>query len=336
MATQIYLGNPPENIKKWIKENYKSKKNVPLHFTANEPESSVSLMALDYNTDEQCESWCSFVYSTDEMKTWNDYTIGQIIYLDNCENKTVYIQAKYGDTEDNPNKNGLADYTYWEEEDNYAIIKYHQFVMEGSIKAGGNIQFLLDNTGSRMDVTTCCYSYMFSYCTSLTQAPELPATTLADRCYYAMFLGCSSLTQAPELPATSLAVDCYNRMFAYCSSLTQAPELPATTLSYCCYSNMFVDCTSLTQAPELPATTLAESCYAYMFWGCKLPFTFPDKTFDEMVDLIQDQWLIGEYWYYYDEEDNEVIINPVEIICSDKTMLATFDIDEYTWTLTEK
>jgi hypothetical protein len=22
MATQIYLGNPPENIKKWIEENY--------------------------------------------------------------------------------------------------------------------------------------------------------------------------------------------------------------------------------------------------------------------------------------------------------------------------
>ena len=37
---------------------------------------------------------------------------------------------------------------------------------------------------------------MFSACTSLTQAPELPATTLADSCYFAMFYNCSSLTQA--------------------------------------------------------------------------------------------------------------------------------------------
>ena len=29
-----------------------------------------------------------------------------------------------------------------------------------------------------------CYNSMFSGCTSLTQAPALPATTLADFCYY--------------------------------------------------------------------------------------------------------------------------------------------------------
>lgn len=273
MSTEIYLGYPPENIKKWIKENYNSKKNVPLHFTANEPNSSVSLMVLDYNTDEQCDSWCEFVYSTDEMKTWNDYD-GHIIYLDNCENKTMYIQAKYGDTEDNPNRNGLTNYIY-------DANKYHQFVMESSIKAGGNIQFLLDNTGSRMDVTPYCYQCIFKGCTSLTQAPALPATTLANSCY----------------------------------------------------SNMFYGCSSLTQAPELPATTLAGSCYYSMFVSCKSPFTFPDKTFDEVASLIQEQYLFGEYNWY---DENGDVVNPIEIICSDKTMLATLDEDEYTWTLTEK
>jgi hypothetical protein len=34
-----------------------------------------------------------------------------------------------------------------------------------------------------------------------------------------MFEGCSSLTTAPELPATSLANYCYWRMFENCSSL---------------------------------------------------------------------------------------------------------------------
>ena len=113
-----------------------------------------------------------------------------------------------------------------------------------------------------------CYASMFSGCTSLTQAPALPATTLADYCYYDMFNGCTSLTQAPALPATTLASSCYMQMFSGCTSLTQAPDLPATTLEISCYMQMFYDCTSLTQAPALPATTLAYYCYAVMFNGC--------------------------------------------------------------------
>ena len=60
-----------------------------------------------------------------------------------------------------------------------------------------------------------------------------------------MFSGCSSLTTAPSLPATKLANDCYNSMFRSCSSLTTAPELPATTLAASCYKEMFNRCSSL-------------------------------------------------------------------------------------------
>ena len=65
--------------------------------------------------------------------------------------------------------------------------------MEGSIKADGNIQFLLENTGTKMDVPEYCYYKMFRGCTSLTQTPALPATTLADSCYRYMFNGCKNL-----------------------------------------------------------------------------------------------------------------------------------------------
>ena len=68
-----------------------------------------------------------------------------------------------------------------------------------------------------------------------------------DRCYYSMFEGCTSLTQAPNLPATTLARSCYNNMFFYCTSLTKAPELPATTLANYCYSYMFDNCTKFTE-----------------------------------------------------------------------------------------
>ena len=125
-------------------------------------------------------------------------------------------------------------------------------------------------------LTGWCYSYMFSNCTRLTTAPELPATTLAQYCYQNMFQGCTGLTRAPELTATTLANSCYQGMFRDCSSLTTAPALPATTLANYCYQNMFQGCTGLTKAPELTATTLANSCYNYMFAGCTRLITAPE------------------------------------------------------------
>ena len=74
---------------------------------------------------------------------------------------------------------------------------------------------------------------MFESCTSLAQAPKLPATTLADYCYNSMFFNCTSLTQAPKLPATTLANRCYYSMFGRCVSLTQAsfPNLEKETVT---------------------------------------------------------------------------------------------------------
>ena len=83
-----------------------------------------------------------------------------------------------------------------------------------------------------------------------------------------MFNGCTSLTTAPALPATVMANNCYLNMFQNCTSLTTAPALPATTLASGCYNGMFYNCANLTTAPALPATTLASSCYGYMFSGC--------------------------------------------------------------------
>ena len=143
------------------------------------------------------------------------------------------------------------------------ICKY--FIMTGSIAASGNIMSLVNFSDS---VLNYGLSSLFRNCSSLTSAPELPATTLGTYCYSYMFMGCTSLTTAPELPATTLKESCYSNMFNGCTSLIQAPELPATTLEKYCYADMFEGCTSLTQAPELPATTLINYCYEYMFSGC--------------------------------------------------------------------
>ena len=129
-----------------------------------------------------------------------------------------------------------------------------------------------------------CYSNMFRGCTSLTSAPELPATKLAYECYYGMFQGCKSLTDAPELKATTLAINCYSSMFQGCTSLTDAPELKATELALSCYESMFQGCTSLTDAPELPATTLANNCYTFMFYGCTSLTAAPELKATTLAD----------------------------------------------------
>ena len=103
----------------------------------------------------------------------------------------------------------------------------YRFVFTGTsalkIACEGNIENLLDYTivssGNHPGMGTYCYDGMFYGCTSLTTAPELPATTLAVSCYNGMFYGCTSLTTAPELPATTLADYCYYYMFNGCTKI---------------------------------------------------------------------------------------------------------------------
>ena len=77
---------------------------------------------------------------------------------------------------------------------------------------------------------------MFEECSSLTTAPELPATTLTDYCYQEMFSGCSSLTTAPELPAKTLVNYCYYNMFKGCTKLNYIKMLATNVnASWCLY-----------------------------------------------------------------------------------------------------
>ncbi len=175
---------------------------------------------------------------------WEDYTKGAQIDL---ENEGDYVRFSGTGTKFNSSKH---------------------FSITGKVACSGNVMSLRLNGGRIQGLENLCFRYMFSGCTGLTTAPDLPETDLKAGCYNYMFNGCTSLTTAPELPATTLAESCYNSMFMGCTSLTTAPELPATTLAESCYSYMFNGCTSLTTAPELWATSLAVSCYNYMFSGC--------------------------------------------------------------------
>ena len=188
-----------------------------------------------------------------DYKTWNDYTSGTEIELNPKDR--VYIKS---------------DYVL----DESTTPKFNFTNANGTrLRARGNIASLIYGTNDAYvnkytSTERYCYRNMFSGCTSLVQAPELPATKLTEYCYSGMFEQCNSLVQAPELPATTLARECYSYMLWYCASLTQVPELPATTLARECYKYMFGYCKSLTQVPDLPAMILADNCCEGMFSSC--------------------------------------------------------------------
>ena len=166
---------------------------------------------------------------------------------------------------------------------------YKNFNITGSIAASGNIMSLLNFSDALQ-----YYEFygLFKNCTSLTQAPELPATTLGQGSYHSMFYGCTALTTAPELPATTLTNNCYAEMFRDCTALTSAPTLPSTSLAQFCYEGMFRNCTSLITAPELPATILADYCYYWLFDSCeKLNYVKAMFTTIQTNDLTS--WLNG-------------------------------------------
>ena len=225
MTTEIYLGNPPQYVIDWIRKRFQpSELGIPLYFEGQEPDATVALIMWndeEYVKETYSQQLCHIEYSTDNMQIWQMYD-GRTINLDECANNRAYFRAPEGQ----PNTNG---FTFNVEHEYYGHVNMiYSFEVNNAVAAGGNIQFLLESTGTRTTVPSKAFRRMFGYnnadtmlytCQTLTKAPLLPATTLADYCYANMFEGCSSLTAAPVLPATTLADCCYDGMFYNCENL---------------------------------------------------------------------------------------------------------------------
>ena len=87
----------------------------------------------------------------------------------------------------------------------------------------------------------------------------LPVVTLTNCCYRGMFANATGLTEAPEIPATTLATSACCYMFENCA-ITKAPELPALTVPSYCYRGMFTGCTSLNYIKCLATNISASNC----------------------------------------------------------------------------
>ena len=178
-------------------------------------------------------------YSTDAT-TWTTWDGSSSTAISSGEGNVLYLRGKNN--------------THISSTDGRTYSKF-VFTTTGTIACTGDIRTLLDyEDPSNTTMDEYCYYYMFFNCTSLTSAPTLPATALANSCYTGMFYNCTSLTTIPRLPATTLASSCYTSMFYNCTSLTTIPALPATTLATSCYQNMFNGCTNI----KLSATQVDE------------------------------------------------------------------------------
>ena len=268
--------------------------------------------------------------STDDGKTWTDYT--------STANGTTIATLNMGEK---VLIKGNNDTYYTRGSGSWDSGNYFNcFTASNQIDINGNIMSLIygDNFKEQYSfpsgTTNNFYSMFENSPVVSAENLVLPATTLANACYANMFNGCTSLTTAPKLPATTLASNCYNWMFANtnvlpdCSNIDFTSEtvvssgglkglfsgtkvtdsdldrllpknangkycLPATTLTDSCYYSMFYGCTSLTTAPVLPATTLAQSCYYEMFYGCTSLTTAPVLPATTLAQSCYDEMFYG-------------------------------------------
>lgn len=193
-----------------------------LTFTATQANSTVAMTAVGSAPSVSLE------YTTDGS-TWNDFIVGTTtVTLANVGDKMA-VRAK-------TTNSGMA--IRWD--------KYNMFVMTGKIAASNSIMYLLKNNGDLDTIgSSDCFNSLFFGCTSLTQAPELPATTLGTRCYQYMFDGCTSLVNPPsELPALSVTLAGYGDMFAG-TSITKSPYIRATSVGTWGMASMFKNCSQL-------------------------------------------------------------------------------------------
>ena len=155
-----------------------------LTFTAEEANSTVAME----RPSTPSIPYVSLEYSTDGT-TWQDFIVGTTTVTLPNVGDWMALRAKTTNT-------AFAS-TYY---------LTNNFILTGKIAASGSIMYLLKKDGDLDAIpSNYCFCGLFANCSSLTEAPELPATTLTQGCYRSMFSRCTSLTKAPYLPATTLA-----------------------------------------------------------------------------------------------------------------------------------
>jgi hypothetical protein len=160
----VYVGN----VKTWPEEE-PAAGYWGLCFTAEDPEVSVSLHANSESAPQ-----VNLLYSRDAFN-WQTFTPDSTTVVLGSAGDKVWFKAGPGGNA------GMGSSTS----------NSHTFrIYGGRAAASGSIMSLLSGEAETFDIPTgqqACFAQLFTSCTSLTQAPELPATTLGRNCYRNMF-----------------------------------------------------------------------------------------------------------------------------------------------------
>ena len=189
--------------------------------SVNNWEAGTTLPDADAVEVEPCDSYLTFTTSGSNRISIS-HEGGNAPKLYYSYDTTNWTKWDYSDLEFSSN---APLYLYGDNADGFSFSgsKYscfHDNEQGDSYEVFGDIMSLLKgNTSLTKIPNEYCFCSVFCFCSKMTRAPELPATTLAPYCYECAFKNCTSLTDAPELPATTLVEGCYESMFNGCTNL---------------------------------------------------------------------------------------------------------------------
>ena len=175
-----------------------------LKFVAKQANSSIQL------TTDGTPGYTPTLEISEDGSTWNSYTIGDIITLQNIDDFVMFRG-------NNVDTNGKCKFTVYtsniENTDNYV------FVIQGNVECYGDITALCNNIGGNIPLTMYAFTRLFKNCASIVKAPNLPSAELALGCYRDMFETCTGLTETPILVAQTVQAGSYYKMFYGCSHI---------------------------------------------------------------------------------------------------------------------
>jgi len=216
----------------------------------------------------------SLEYSTDGGATWNELGTNEVAFGNGI---AVLLRGKAANGTGNSSE--------------YATIQ----ITGEDVVCYGDIRTLINwENHTAAETANASFYGLFKGCDVLVDASELKlipdGETMADECYSYMFSGCTSMTEAPELPATELSKGCYSYMFSGCTSMTEAPELPAPVLTEDCYKSMFAGCTELDNVTISATDASAPGCIDGMLEDVELsePSEIVAVTAEDLVAKISE------------------------------------------------
>ena len=170
-----------------------------------------------------------------------------------------------------------------------------------SYNVEGNVMSLIGGDNFSGLTSFNGYTYVFHKLFAETKVISaenmiMPVPVLTNSCYRAMFANTTTLSKAPEIPATTMATSACSYMFENCA-ITTAPVLSAETLGDYCCRGMFTGCTNLNYIKCL-ATTIGNGTDDWVK-GVSTSGTF--------VKAMGVTWSSGnsgipQGWTVYDEE----------------------------------